>query len=93
MKFSNLRKLSLENLKKEKLNSGIYKLYNRNRKLIYIGVSNILQHRLFAVFYGRSDYVQIKGKMRIKNSSKFYSVLYTNIKNARFIEKKIKNRI
>ena len=90
MAFSSIRKLSLENLKKEKLQSGIYKLLNRNKKVIYRGVSKIMQHRLFAVFYGRSDYVQVPGKMRIKNSTKFYQVQYLPIGKARLLEKKKK---
>lgn len=92
MPSSNIKKLNLENIKKEKMSSGIYKLFNRNKKLIYIGVSKILQHRLFAVLYGRSDYVQIKGKMRISNSSKFYQVQYIPIGKARILEKKLKKK-
>lgn len=93
MKFSNHRKLNLENLKKERLSSGIYKLLNRNKKVIYVGVSHQLQHRLFAVFYGRTDYVQISGKMSIRNSTKYYQVIYMEIGKARVYEKKIKKRI
>lgn len=93
MKFSKIKKLNLENLKKEKMNSGIYKLLNRNKTVIYVGVSNKVKHRLFAVLYGRSDYVQIDGKMKIRNSTKYYQILYTDIKNARKLEKKLKNLI
>jgi len=90
MTFSKIKKLDLENIKKEKMNSGIYKLLNRNKKVIYIGVSNKAKHRLFAVLYGRSDYVQVQGKMSIRNKTKYYQVLYTNIKNARKLEKELK---
>ncbi len=92
MKFSNPKRLNLENVKKERMSSGVYKLLNRNKRVIYIGVSTQLQHRLFAVLYGRSDYVQIAGKMKIRNSSKFYQVVYTSIESARSIEKKLKKK-
>ncbi len=92
MKFSGPRKLNLENIKSEENLPGVYKLLNRNKKIIYVGVSKRLQHRLFAVLYGRSDYVQIPGKMRIRNSARFYQKMYTNILNARMIEKKLKKK-
>lgn len=93
MTFSIIKKLDLANLKKEKMKSGIYKLLNRNKKVIYIGVSNKLKHRLFAVLYGRSDYVQIPGKMKIRTSAKYYQIMYMDIKKARKLEKKLKKLI
>ena len=90
MAFSKIKNLNLENLKREKMNSGIYKLLNRNKKVIYVGVSNKLKHRLFAVLYGRSDYAQIRGKMKIKNNSKYYQIMYIEIKKARKLEKELK---
>lgn len=93
MKFSEIKKLDLDHLKKEKMNSGIYKLLNRNKRVIYIGVSNKIQHRLFAVLYGRSDYVQIDGKMKIRNSTKFYQIKYMEIQKARKLEKTLKKLI
>jgi len=93
MKFSNPKKLSLSNLKKERLSSGIYKLLNRNKRVIYVGVSHQIQHRLFAVLYGRSDYVQISGKMTIRNSTKYYQVIYMDIGKARLYEKKLQKNI
>ena len=92
MRFSKPKKLSLENLKKERLSSGVYKLLNRNKTVIYVGVSHQIQHRLFAVLYGRADYEQILGKMKIRNASKYYQVIYTNIENARSLERKIKKK-
>ena len=90
MKFSNPKRLNLENIKMERMSSAVYKLLNRNKTIIYVGVSTQLQHRLFAVLYGRSDYVQISGKMKIRNSTKYYQVVYTNIEKARLMEKKLK---
>ena len=70
------------------MKAGTYKLLDKDKKLIYAGVSNKMQHRLFANFYGRSDYSQIPKKRQIRKKSKYYQVRYTNINNARKIEKK-----
>lgn len=89
-KFSGYKRLKLDNIKKEKMNAGVYLIFNKNKKLIYSGCSKILKHRLQAILYGRSDYVQIEGKMKIKNSAQYYKVLYITIKKAREIERNYK---
>lgn len=92
-KFSNPKKLNLKNLKKEKMRAGTYKYLDKNKKIIYSGVSKKVQHRLFANFYGRSDYAQIPQKAKIRKKTIYYQVKYTPIKNARKIEKKNHKKI
>ena len=79
--FSSPRKLTGENIRKEKMQAGTYKLLDKNKKPFYAGSSKKVQHRLLANFYGRSDYAQIPKKSKIRSKTKFYQVKYTPIKN------------
>ena len=88
--FSKLKRLIYENIKKEQYRSGVYKIYNRNKKCIYIGVSHRIRHRLEAHLYGRSDYRQVAGKMELLKQSYYYATAYTDIHTARRTERNIK---
>ena len=88
--FSKLKRLIYENIKKEQYRSGVYKIYNRNKKCIYIGVSHRIRHRLEAHLYARSDYRQVPGKMKLHKESYYYGVCYCGINTAREKEKRNK---
>jgi len=90
LRFSNLKRLNLINVKKERHESGIYKIYNRRKNLIYVGTSTKLKHRLEAHLYGRSDYRQVAGKMELLKQSYYYATAYTDIHTARRTERNIK---
>ena len=88
-----IKAINLENIKKVNSAPGYYYLYDKNKKRIYIGNSHNLQHRLFALLYGRSDYVQVKSKVILRKKAKFFLVKYMTIKAARKIEKKKKKNL
>ena len=90
MRFSKLKKINLENIKKEKYQPGVYKLFNKNKKCIYVGSSQRLKHRLEAHLYGRSDYRQVNGKMKLHKEHIYYATCYCDIYCARGYEKKNK---
>ena len=69
---------------------GIYKLYDRNRRIIYTGSSHQIGHRLEAVLYGRADYAQVPSKAWLRRAVRYYSVRYMGIETARKEEKKSK---
>jgi len=88
-----MRKITLDAIKSVSKKAGYYYLYNRNKKKIYIGVSHDLQHRLFALYYGRADYAQIKGKDKLRRAAFFFSVRYMSIAAARKFEKSHKSKL
>ena len=82
----------MDNINKETEEPGYYRLYDQDRKEIYIGSSNRIQHRLFALFYGRSDYATVKTKKALRKKAKFYYVQYTDINNARRTDREEKDK-
>jgi predicted GIY-YIG superfamily endonuclease len=88
--FSGLKRLTYENVKKEKYRSGVYKIYDCHKKCIYVGVSHRIRHRLEAHLYARSDYRQVRGKMKLHKESYYYSVCYCSINTAREKEHSLK---
>ncbi len=87
-----MKKINLENIKKVAAAAGYYYLYDKNKNRIYIGWSKNLQHRLFALLYGRADYAQVKSKMILRKQAKYFLVKPTSLKVARIIEKKNKRK-
>jgi excinuclease UvrABC nuclease subunit len=78
-----MKKFDLENIKTEFNKSGYYKLYNKDKKVIYTGSSKRIQNRLLSVFYGRSDNATNENKKKVRKLTIFYSVEYTTLKKAR----------
>lgn len=88
-----MKAINLENIKKVSPAPGNYYLYDKNKKRIYIGWSKNLQHRLFALLYGRADYAQVKSKFILRKEAKFFLIKYVSIAVARKIEKKKKKNL
>jgi excinuclease UvrABC nuclease subunit len=86
MRFSSLKRLTYQNVKNELYAPGVYKLFDRFGRCIYIGVSHKLRHRLESHLYARSDYRQVPGKMRLHNQTYYYATCYTTITKARNVE-------
>lgn len=88
-----MKAINLENIKKVAGAPGNYYLYDKNKTRIYIGWSKNLQHRLFALLYGRADYAQVKSKVILRKQAKYFLVKYISISGARKIEKKKKKNL
>lgn len=78
-----MKLFNLDNIKKEFNRSGYYKLFNYNKRLIYTGSSKRIQNRLMACLYGRSDYATNDNKIKVRNSTVYYTVEYTTLSKAR----------
>ncbi len=93
MRFSSAKKINFENIKKEKKESGLYIILDKNKKELYVGSSKNIQHRLEAIRYGRADYVQVDSKRILRKNAVYYKTLYTSIKKARKKEKGLKKEL
>jgi len=90
MKFSKIKLINLENIKKEKFSPGMYIILNRKKKRIYVGSSKRIKHRLEAILYSRSDYVHVNSKRILKKNAVYYQTSYMDIAKARKSEKNMK---
>ena len=88
-----MKAINLENIKKVAAAAGNYYLYDKNKTRIYVGSSKDLQHRLFALLYGRADYAQVRTKAILRKKARFFLVKYIKISSARKIEKKKKKNL
>ena len=93
MRYSDPRRLKYSEVKNEDNESGIYKLLDKDRNVIYVGHSKCLRHRLKAVMWKRADYDQVDGKHDLHREAEFYSRAYTDLERARRIERKLKKKL
>ncbi len=84
-----MKKLNKENISKIKNVSGYYKIFNKNRKLEYVGVSKVLRHRLQS-YYQKDDFTVNKTKRSLRPHAKNFTVAYMGINQARRLEKEMK---
>ncbi|MCS3901047.1 hypothetical protein [Methanococcus voltae] len=90
--FSGFKKFNKINLGKEKRNEGVYKYYNQDKTLLYVGVSNEVKLRLLSAYYGRSDYAVLENKKKLRQNIAYYKVKYCGLDQARKIEHRIKKQ-
>lgn len=90
MQWSNPKKLTRNNLNKEKERPAVYVILDQAKDPIYIGSSKRLRHRLEALYYGRADYNQVDHKKEMRQEAVYFIRQYTNIERARRIEKQEK---
>ena len=84
------KKLDKESVSKIKKQTGIYKIFSCDNKLLYVGRSKVLRHRLQS-YYQKDDFSVNRTKKPLRKiKCKKFTVRYTNDKKAREIEKKIK---
>lgn len=80
-------KLNKKNVAKIPNKSGIYILYDRNKKPIYYGSSKVLKHRLQS-YYQKDDFSVNKTKKGLRNKIVYFAWKLLPIKKARQFEKK-----
>jgi excinuclease ABC subunit C len=68
---------------------GIYRLYNRNGTLIYVGHASKLRHRIQS-YHERDDFKAHPTKRQVRNKIASYSYSTMPEKKARKIEKQVK---
>jgi len=82
--------LNKDNIKGLENKSGIYKIYSCDNKLLYVGRSKIMKHRLQS-YYQKDDFTVNRTKKPLRKiKCKKFVVRYTTDKKAREIEKKLK---
>lgn len=64
---------------------GVYFMYNRNRKLVYVGVAKDLKHRLQA-YVEVDDFKAHPTKLKLRRSVKFFDYKIMPLSKARIIE-------
>ena len=86
------KKLNKEEIKEIKNKPGIYKIFSCDNKLLYIGRSKILKHRLQS-YYQKDDFTVNKTKKKLRKESCKFTFRYMTDKKARKIEKKLKTNV
>lgn len=81
----NLKRLNKEQVGKIKNQSGVYFIYDNTGEPIYVGVSEILKHRLQS-YYQKDDFTVNRTKRKLRHYSYYFSVKYCSIQKARLIE-------
>jgi len=83
--------LNKDNIKDLKNSPGIYKIFSCDNKLLYVGRSKVLKHRLQS-YYQKDDFSINKTKKPLRKfKCKKFIVRYTTDQKAREIESKIKH--
>ena len=82
-KKANLTKAKVPNL------PGIYKFFDKNRRLIYVGTSQILRHRIQS-YLQKDDFNEHPTKKRLRKAIMYFDFKVMSIEKARQSEKKIK---
>ncbi len=83
-----MKKFTRKNIRKQKNGNGIYKIYNRCKKLLYVGRAsngNVKHH--LTQHFGSKKYSGAKIKGKRKNH--FFNISITTPKGARKLEKKL----
>lgn len=71
--------------------SGNYFFYDKARRFIYVGVSTILKHRIQS-YYQKDDFSVHRTKRELRRHIRFFSVKYRPIREARAVEKRLKQK-
>ena len=86
MRISDPKKFTQDKIEHEKQESGAYIYLNEAGEAIYIGVSEDVEERLLAGYYGRADYSQVEEKRQLRKQIREYRTVYTDIERARKLE-------
>lgn len=81
-----------ENVAQIENRPGIYRFYDKNKKLIYIGRSHILKHRLQS-YYQKDDFDEHKTKAALRDDIAYFNVEYKSIEEARDHEHRLKDKL
>ena len=82
-------KLNKSNVGELKNKPGIYRIYDKNGRCVYVGSSKILKHRLQS-YYQKDDFSVNRTKKALRPHAKKFTYSYMGITKARKIEKKVK---
>ena len=86
-----MKLLNKKNIALVKNITGWYKIYNKNGKLEYVGISEQLRHRLQS-YYQKDDFSVNRTKKALRPHAQYYTVKYTTLAQAKKIEKSIKGK-
>lgn len=84
--------LDKKNISKLKNNSGIYYLFDCNKKKVYVGSSKVLKHRLQS-YYQKDDFSVNKTKKILRDNLCYFESNNMDIGKARKIEKAKKGKL
>lgn len=89
-----MRRINLNKSNVSKINnkSGIYKIYDKKGKMVYVGTSKIMRHRLQS-YYQKDDYSINRTKRALRPDAKQFTYSYMKIAQARKNEKRIKKNL
>ena len=69
--------------------AGIYKFYDKNRRLLYVGHSKALRHRVQS-YRQDDDFKEHPTKPHLRNRIEYYQYIPMPVNSAREVEKRIK---
>jgi len=86
-----MKKFTKENLTIEKIpnKAGIYYFYDSKRKLIYVGHSDILRHRIQS-YFETDDFHTHPTKKPLRTKIEYFDFKVMNLEKAKDLEKTIK---
>lgn len=79
-----------ENVAELENRPGIYRYYDKNKKLIYIGRSHVIRHRVQS-YYQKDDFNEHPTKEALRKEIAYFNVEYKSPEEARNHEHKVKN--